>query len=273
MQNRNLMTISQFAKLVGTTRRTLIFYDQKGIFTPIKTLDNGYRYYDYSQIYQMNLILGLRELGLSIEEIKDYQDDNSSEALNKKLSELREKVSRRIKNLQQVLNMLDKKESDNTQLTNVEFYVVKECYLPTKEFWCSDFKADCSEQEIAQAYSRFYQELGAGIMANNMLSGFLTDLPQAPANKYADAGFRIIKEKSFDRQVNVPIINRPQGEYVVVKVKNDGEGIEKGLAAIRSYVRQHSLNISGDLWQFNLGIDVRKLGLTENGILAYQLEN
>ena len=65
MDNQQLMTISQFAKAVGTTRRTLIFYDQKGIFKPQKTEDNGYRYYSYEQIYKMNFILGLRDLGLS----------------------------------------------------------------------------------------------------------------------------------------------------------------------------------------------------------------
>lgn len=271
MEDKQLMTISQFAKTVGTTRRTLIFYDQKGIFKPQKTMANGYRYYSYEQIYRINFILGLRDLGLSVENIKDYLNDNSSETLNRKLGELKEKVQTRIKNLQQVLTILNQKEEHNTQLTNVGFYVVKKIFLPCREFWCSDFKVDCSEKEIAQAYSNFYQRLGAGTMANSMLSGFLTDLPQAQANRYADAGFRIIKEKSFDSQANVPVISQPNGEYVVVKVKNDGAGIEKGLAALRAFVAQHGLKIGNDLWQFNLGVDIQRLGLTENSILAYQI--
>lgn len=271
MDDKQLMTISQFAKAVGTTRRTLLFYDQKGIFKPKKTMANGYRYYGYEQIYKMNFILGLRDLGLSVGNIKDYLNDNSSETLNRKLGELKEKVQTRIKNLQQVLAILDQKEEDNTQLTNVGFYVVKKIFFPLREFWCSDFKVDCSEKEIAQAYSNFYQRLGAGIMANNMLSGFLTDLPQAQANCYADAGFRIIKEKSFASLINMPVMNQANGEYVVVKVKNDGAGIEKGLAALRDFVAQQGLKIGNDLWQFNLGVDIKRLGLTENSILAYQI--
>lgn len=62
MDDKQLMTISQFAKAVGTTRRTLLFYDQKGIFKPKKAMANGYRYYGYEQIYKMNFILGLRDL-------------------------------------------------------------------------------------------------------------------------------------------------------------------------------------------------------------------
>lgn len=210
MPDQQLMTISRFAKVVGSTRRTLLFYDQKGLFKPIKTMDNGYRYYTYSQIYQINFILGLRELGLSVEEIKDYLNDNSSITLNRKLSDLKEKVRVRIKNLQQVLAILDRKETNNITLTNVDFYEVRRSFFPAREFWCSDFKADCSEKDIAQAYSNFYQRVGAGTMANSMLSGFLTDLPQLRPDLYATAGFRIIKEKSFNGEVNMPVINQPQ---------------------------------------------------------------
>ena len=44
-------------------------------------------------------------------------------------------------------------------------------------------------------------------MANKIPSGFLTDLPQAQVNKYIDSSFRIIKEKSYNNKVNVPVIN------------------------------------------------------------------
>ena len=86
------------------------------------------------------------------------------------------------------------KENDNFQLTDVDFYVVKECFLPDHDFWCLDPKADCSEAEIASSCNQFYQELGTGVMANKNLSGFITDLPQAKANTYANSGFRIIKK-------------------------------------------------------------------------------
>lgn len=271
MKKTDLMTISQFAKIAGTTRRTLIFYDQQGIFKPAQIRDNGYRYYTYEQIYQMNFILGLRELGLSVEEIKDYLNDRSSEALNKRLGVLKEKVQTRIKSLQEVLAILNQKEENNTQLANVDFYAAKRSFLPLREFWCSDFKVDCSEQEIAEAYSSFYQQLGTGMMANKRLSGFLTALPQARANQYADSGFRIIKEKSFDNQVSVPVIDQPNGEYIVVKVKNTGQGIEKGLSTIRQFAADEHLEIGDNLWQFNIGVDIKRLGLTESSILAYRI--
>lgn len=58
--------------------------------------------------------MGLRDLGLSVEEIKDYLSDDSSDALNKKLIPLRQKIEQRIQNLQQILTILRQKESHNT---------------------------------------------------------------------------------------------------------------------------------------------------------------
>lgn len=271
MDDKKLLSISEFAQLAGTTRRTLIFYDQKDVFKPVKVEENGYRYYGYEQLYQIGFILGLRDLGLSVEEIKDYLSDSSSNALNKKLILLKNKIEQRIQNLKQILTILRQKENDNFQLTNVDFYVAKECFLPDHDFWCSDFKVGCSEAEIASTYSQFYQELGAGVMANKNLSGFLTDLPRAKANTYANSGFRIIKEKSYDQKVNIPIITQNDGNYLIVKVEDTGEGIEQGLAAIRKHVQDNNLKIGNDLWQFNIGLNVQKLGLTKNSILAYEI--
>lgn len=173
MPDEKLLSISEFANLAGRTRRRLIFYDQKNVFKLKKIAENGYRYYEYEQLYQIGFILRLRYLGLSVEEIKDYLSDNSSDALNKKLLPLKHKIKLRIQNLKKVLTILEAKEANNTQLTNISFYVVKKCYLPATSFWCSDFKVDCSEEKIASIYSRFYQSLGAVVMANKMLSGFL----------------------------------------------------------------------------------------------------
>lgn len=44
-----MLKISEMAKLANTTRRTLIFYDEQGVFQPVKKSASGYRYYDYAR--------------------------------------------------------------------------------------------------------------------------------------------------------------------------------------------------------------------------------
>ena len=74
MKNKKfLYTTGQFAKLNGINKRTLHYYDEIGLFSPEFKEENGYRYYTCFQTVQLELIVTLRKIGLSIEEIIRYQ--------------------------------------------------------------------------------------------------------------------------------------------------------------------------------------------------------
>lgn len=45
--------------------------------------------------------------------------------------------------------------------------------------------------------------------------------------------------------------------------------MEKGLTEIRKYAETNNLQLGDDLWQFNIGINIERLGLTKDSILAY----
>lgn len=64
------LTTSQFANEHHVNKRTLHYYDEIGLFSPQYKGENGYRYYDISQGMLFELIKTLKDLNLSIEEIK-----------------------------------------------------------------------------------------------------------------------------------------------------------------------------------------------------------
>lgn len=53
-------------------KRTLHYYDNIGLFSPCTKRENGYRYYEISQSIDFEYIRMLKELYMSIEEIKLY---------------------------------------------------------------------------------------------------------------------------------------------------------------------------------------------------------
>lgn len=66
-----MLTIGQMARCHGITTKTLRYYDDIGLFCPsLNGCDNGYRYYKPEQIITLGRILWLRELGLTLTEIK-----------------------------------------------------------------------------------------------------------------------------------------------------------------------------------------------------------
>ncbi|MGG5331533.1 MerR family transcriptional regulator [Enterococcus sp. AZ163] len=72
MDDLDYLSISAFALKSGVQRKTLIYYDQIDLLKPQKVNEKGYRYYHYHQLYQTSMIRFLKDIGLSLKEIKEY---------------------------------------------------------------------------------------------------------------------------------------------------------------------------------------------------------
>lgn len=110
MKNKKyLYTSGEFAKLTGVNKRTLHYYNDIGLFCPKIIKENGYHYYTCFQFAQLELILTLRKMGLSIEEIKDYVDETSDQSFVKMMDEKRKMIDDSIKELLTIQNFLELK--------------------------------------------------------------------------------------------------------------------------------------------------------------------
>ncbi|RJE90089.1 MerR family transcriptional regulator [Paenibacillus sp. 1011MAR3C5] len=65
------MMVHEAARIVGVTPRTLRFYEEKGLVTPRKTYENGYRSYSEDDLTRLRWIISLRELGMSVAQIAE----------------------------------------------------------------------------------------------------------------------------------------------------------------------------------------------------------
>ena len=80
-RNTEYLTTGEFARLFGVKKQTMFHYDDMGIFRPEITDENGYRYYSHNQLEVFSIILMLREMGLSVKDIKEQIDKHSPEDL------------------------------------------------------------------------------------------------------------------------------------------------------------------------------------------------
>ena len=102
-------TTGQFAKLNGINKRTLHYYDEIGLFSPEWKAENGYRYYTCFQTVQLELILMLRKIGLSIEEIIRYQRSPSGESFAELIAGKKSLIDRSIQELLNTKKFLEHK--------------------------------------------------------------------------------------------------------------------------------------------------------------------
>ena len=70
-----LFTIGQFAALHGINKKTLMWYDEIGLFKPAFIHEeNGYRLYSYYQSTELEVILLLRDMNVPIRDIQEFMN-------------------------------------------------------------------------------------------------------------------------------------------------------------------------------------------------------
>lgn len=106
----NLITAGELAKLASTTKRTILFYDEKGVLKPVKVNSANYRYYLESQILDYQRILLLSTLGVSLGEMKKYLRKNGD--LAKLFDDKKELIEKEIRLLEFNLQNLTKFQSN-----------------------------------------------------------------------------------------------------------------------------------------------------------------
>ncbi|WP_317310436.1 MerR family transcriptional regulator [Clostridium thermobutyricum] len=163
---KKYLSISEFGKICNVNRKTLIYYHNAGVFSPEKIGANGYRYYNINQYETFNILKAFRELGVSIDEIKEYlRDRNPKEYLNI-LDKEKERVIEKLKILDDIKQKIESKieitekgiEDEKNNEPYLKEFEEEELYIKNvkngedmEEF--IQFINYCSEKNIDRGYS------------------------------------------------------------------------------------------------------------------------
>lgn len=109
MKESNYLTISEFSKISEVSRKSLIFYDNIGLFSPKMVGENGYRYYSHEQIYIISVIIILKEMGMPLNQIKEYMKSGTPEDAIRILRQQGDSIAHMIEKMQGVQDMLQVK--------------------------------------------------------------------------------------------------------------------------------------------------------------------
>ena len=98
---RDRYSISELANLFGISTQTLRYYDKINLFKP-EYVDSttGYRYYGYQQFFSLSMIIQLKRLDFSLEDIRNYSSSKQTETLTENLLHQKELIHSQIAQLQ-----------------------------------------------------------------------------------------------------------------------------------------------------------------------------
>ena len=251
MVNHIYLTVSEFAKLHHVNKRTLHYYDSIGIFSPQKVGENGYRYYTYMQSAQFEIILALRELGMSIEKIRDYQRDRSAQALSQLLLEKSREVDDKIRQLKYLKQVLTHKRQNlllaqsDEKLKTIEVVEQKPEYL-----LLTDISRVTKEEDLdAEVYVSLsnYQDQGKSIRAFNSRYGAmitLENLQQGNFNRYQYLFVKI--PNPGNKKV---LTEKPGGTYLRGYCKGGWEKLPAAYRRLTQYAAEHDLRLTGPSYE------------------------
>ena len=137
MEDKHLYDITEVCRMLGTTSRTLRFYEEKKIITSTTVGLSARRKYTEEQLLQIKNVLVLRSLGLSVKSITELQKEQSDlkDAVLSKRAEIYASIEAHIKEI---------------NLLNEAVYALELGKNIFDGVWQSRSDADFKELEIAR---------------------------------------------------------------------------------------------------------------------------
>jgi DNA-binding transcriptional MerR regulator len=190
-------TVRQLARIAGVSVRTLHYYDRIGLLKPASHSSSGYRQYGEEAVVPLQQIMFFRELGFSLDDIKDIvsrPDFDVLEALrshrtllkkkSERINELLVTVDRTISQLQGEVSMDIKDYYEGFSDDRIEEYRQE-----VRERWGEDTLRDSEARVMNMGKKRFaeLQAEGGAIfqaVADNMPQGFDSPAVQQQVAKW-----------------------------------------------------------------------------------------
>ena len=266
-KTEKLLTIGQFASLHGINKKTLMWYDQIGLFKPAAINPaNGYRCYSYRQSPILETILLLRELDVSIDEIQGFMKNRSAENLKCLLDEKIAALDLQIVHLEALRNTLRNHQQNMTTLLTMDLSQIS---LVEKEECCLitvDIDRDTSfekEVELITAETARYQlgrlhdaSYGSMIPVSSLLMGNFYNYTCL----FVEIPF--LKQKKG-------LHTKPKGKYLRAFHKGSWDNIPKRYEAILEYARNQGLTLTG--FSYEKGINEAVIDRIEDYIVQIEI--
>lgn len=237
---------SSFAKLCNTNKRTLIHYDEIGLFKPAFTDERGYRYYSETQCDLFFTITCLKDLGMPLKEIKQYVTDKNPSDLTALLLEQQQKVEKEIRHLKRIEQVINNKLNLVSEGMNIHFDGdgCSEPFtadFPEETYLTTPFLGTSEHEELFAALCEHIREVNHHFLSIGHAYGAMmqvADLETGAFDRYANF---MTKISSAAPHAHLPVHQKAAGSYAVLYLRGDYYEADHAFEKLLNYIHQNSL--------------------------------
>ncbi|MCK6257286.1 MerR family transcriptional regulator [Fictibacillus sp. KIGAM418] len=124
---KNRFSIGQMAKLHSIPVKTLRYYDEIGLFTPVNVDPvSGYRYYSFEQFELLDIIYYLKSMGVPLKQIKLQLEKRNLDSFLDILQNHKEDAEEKIRELESISKRLEHRITEIQKTKSVEMLGIPE---------------------------------------------------------------------------------------------------------------------------------------------------
>ena len=249
-----LFRIGEISKLYNISVDTLRHYEKLGILKPEQISESGYRYYSNRQIWKLNIIRTLRELDISLPEIREFMKDRTLAKSQSLIDFQLQTIIKKQEELELLKKELEIRKQHLKKTCNIaEIGIIKKRYLPVRRAWSLE-----QEASIDWDIDRIHKEIEAKLKSPEVSyfawgrAGAIVSEADFHKGKYLRYSSSFILDKNGDTQID-------GGHYLCMHFNGQySSGVaEKYYQRIKQFISDNALTLAGPI------VEIYKLDIHE----------
>lgn len=240
---KKLYKIGDISKLYNISNDILRYYEKIGLLIPDVRGENGYRYYSESQLWKLNNIRSLRNLGVSLNEIIDFLNTRSIKKTKEMIKFQLKKIDENLRELLKLKEELELKKENIRYFENFSDYEIPRIkYYPKRYILLKNGKFK-DENEInleLKKLKRKSEEDNDFIFTESEI-GTVIKLEEWEKGNYSDyIGTFIITNEIKENFLD-------EGEYLTYFFSGDYINLSKHYKKLKEFIRENNYRVCGNI--------------------------
>lgn len=254
--------IGEISKLYNISVDSLRYYEEIGLLHPTRA-ESGYRFYSIHDIWQLNVIRDLREIGFSMEQIRESLTSHSVESTVRLLEEEQKAIQERLASLQSLNENVKKRLETIHTAETLPFHTISQQVFPDRR--CHSISEGYTEEEemdllIKRLINMDKQDLY--IIGNNQVG---TMIPLASVQEKKNITYQSVF--ILDEHGDFVI---PAGTYLCAAYRGAYSQSTDLCRKLLRYADEHKLTAVGNILEF-LWIDIHTTACEDEYVTQLQL--
>ncbi|MCL1816265.1 MAG: MerR family transcriptional regulator [Clostridiales bacterium] len=243
---KDLYTVQEFSKLSGVETTTLRYWDDIGLFSPLKrNPENNYRYYSLSQMLALNFVTTLSDLEFPLKTIAELRKQRDPKNILSMLGKKEKQMDKEMRQLQQRYAIIHARRElinfgvkmDETKIEVAERGEMEIILWPPNEYNEGD--------TFVEPLANFVRSSGDfQINLSFPVGGYYESMDSFMANPKLPERFFSIDPIGRQR--------RREGKYLIGYTRGDYAEMGDLPARMASYAQENSLEVFGPVYTIYL---------------------